>query len=758
MKRQEMKYLIYIIAVTGFLICSCSEQSGSQDKRIKITVLHSGNSTGEDGVKYREYMSDGFKCAGIDASFDHIYIDHLHYPLNYLVPNHGDEYLSRIEDYGPTLIVADGDAALQFVVADVAQIDSALNTRKYKLFHSLPVIFANAVQAEKLDLSSFTNITGFKNEIDLQRNLEVYTRITGNKNPVIELDPSDEDAGLYRQITKQAQSTASGYTITFVSDTDPYAHTDTLSVSGPAQRDTRDSQHATQDVQHIIQVKDDILNYGFIKHSGRPQFSTIRANFNTNEAIILGGYFASAETQIDDIIKYAVKILGGASPQSLPVATHKPDYYLDYNAMLRWQPSPLKYKDYSDDFTIVNVPLRVSHAFLFWLLIALAVIYVIASLSLIVYSILNYKSRNERFMTRIMQHEKMRRIMMIESQKLVYWFIKNDTIKLYKGFTDLYHLPEEMPLAEFDKYVNEDSKYSWSIITHYGDGNGKNRIRIHLDLTPQESHWYEFSFNSSHDSQETRLLMGIAYECDQEVEEDINLNKLQSDVNKSSVRQSLLSNISEDIRTPLNAVTGFSQLVLSGDTQFTKQEKEEFCKLVEENAKEIIRMIDNVLEQSQIEDGEIQIVPINTSARAFIHNVYKTHQIIVPNHLEFKEQPDSEDATVQMSPVYTMRVMDLLLSNAFKFTAKGCIEIGYKILADEGKVLFYCKDTGVGISEENCRHVFERFFKVYENDKGSGIGLYVAKTIIEKENGGIGVDSTEGKGSTFWFKLKKTNK
>lgn len=293
--------------------------------------------------------------------------------------------------------------------------------------------------------------------------------------------------------------------------------------------------------------------------------------------------------------------------------------------MLRWQPSPLKYKDYSGDFTIVNVPLRVSHSFLFWLLIAFAAIYVIASLSLIVYSILNYKSRNERFMTRIMQHEKMRRIMMIESQKLVYWFIKNDTIKLYKGFTDLYHLPEEMPLAEFDKYVNGDSKYSWSIITHYGDGNGKNRIRIHLDLTPQESHWYELSFNSSHDSQETRLLMGIAYECDQEVEEDINLNKLQSDVNKSSVRQSLLSNISEDIRTPLNAVTGFSQLVLSGDTQFTKQEKEEFCKLVEENAKEIIRMIDNVLEQSQIEDGEIQIVPINTSARAFIHNVYKTH-------------------------------------------------------------------------------------------------------------------------------------
>ncbi len=753
-----MKYIIYIIAVTGLLISSCSEQYASQDGRVKIIVLHSNDSTGEDGVKYREYMSEAFGNAGVDASFDHIYIDHLHYPFNYLIANHGEEYIRRIADFDPDLIVADGDEALQFAVTDVAHIDSALNARKRKLFHTTPVVFANVVRTDNLDLASFDNITGFKNDIDLQRNLEVYKKITGDKNPVIELDPFAEDSALYRQLKAQAQS-AGGYAVTFVSDMAPYTHTGSLSISNSTMADAHSKRHAIPDGRHLIQVKDDILNYGFIKRSDSPQFTAIRANFNTSETLILGGCFSSAETQIDDVAGYAVKILrGGASPRSLAIATHKSGYYLDYNAMLKWRPSKLRYDDYCDDFTIINAPFSVTHAFLFWLLIAFAVVYVIASASLIVYAILNYKSHNERFMTKIMQHEKTRRMMMIESQKLVYWFVNGDTIKFYKGFTDLYHLPEEMPIADFDKYVNEDSRYSWSIITHYGDGNGKNRIRIHLDLSPQDSHWYEFSFNSSHDSQETRSLMGIAYECDQEVEEDINLNKLQSDANKSSVRQSLLSNISQDIRNPLNAVTGFSQLVLSTDTQFTRQEKEEFCKLVEENAKEITRMIDNVLEQSQIEDGEIQIVPIATSARSFIHNVYKTHKIIVPNHLELKEQADSGDATVQMSPVYTMRVMDILLSNAFRFTAKGSVEIGYKTLADEGMVVFYCKDTGMGISEENCRHVFERFFKVFENDKGTGLGLYIAKTIIEKEDGEIGVESKEGKGSTFWFKLKKTDK
>ena len=70
---------------------------------------------------------------------------------------------------------------------------------------------------------------------------------------------------------------------------------------------------------------------------------------------------------------------------------------------------------------------------------------------------------------------------------------------------------------------------------------------------------------------------------------------------------------------------------------------------------------------------------------------------------------------------------------------------------------FYCKDTGIGLSEENLQHVFDSNFKVFDYDKGAGQGLSIAKTIIEKEDGTIGAESQEGVGSTFWFTLKKVD-
>ena len=107
-----------------------------------------------------------------------------------------------------------------------------------------------------------------------------------------------------------------------------------------------------------------------------------------------------------------------------------------------------------------------------------------------------------------------------------------------------------------------------------------------------------------------------------------------------------------------------------------------------------------------------------------------------------------------------MRIRQILINlanNAIKFTVTGYVEIGYTVEIGKDVVKFYCKDTGIGISKENLPRVWERYFKVFDYDKGTGLGLTIAKTIIEKEGGVIGVDSQEGVGSTFWFTLKKVD-
>ena len=138
-------------------------------------------------------------------------------------------------------------------------------------------------------------------------------------------------------------------------------------------------------------------------------------------------------------------------------------------------------------------------------------------------------------------------------------------------------------------------------------------------------------------------------------------------------------------------------------------------------------------------------------------SIYQSSQLIMPSNLQLRLMCDAEDVFVMMSPAYTRTAFNAFISNAIKYTVTGYIEIGYTVLPGKDLVKFYCKDTGIGLSEDNLQHVFDSNFKVFDYDKGEGQGLSIAKTIIEKEDGEIGAESQEGVGSTFWFTLKKVD-
>lgn len=129
----------------------------------------------------------------------------------------------------------------------------------------------------------------------------------------------------------------------------------------------------------------------------------------------------------------------------------------------------------------------------------------------------------------------------------------------------------------------------------------------------------------------------------------------------------------------------------------------------------------------------------------FVAKTYRANNVQVPSHIEFV-QKTSEDAIIEVDADRLTQVLNNFISNAIKNTPSGSITLGWTV--NEGEVDIYVEDTGVGISEENQKTIFEKYTK-FDGKSGAGLGLNICKTIVERQNGSIRVSSELGKGSRF---------
>ena len=127
------------------------------------------------------------------------------------------------------------------------------------------------------------------------------------------------------------------------------------------------------------------------------------------------------------------------------------------------------------------------------------------------------------------------------------------------------------------------------------------------------------------------------------------------------------------------------------------------------------------------------------------------HTLKIPDHVRFSFNRDLPSVKLNSDPKRLTQVISNFLTNAIKFTSNGEIKLDYRL--KENKIYVSVTDTGIGISEEACKNIFDRFVKLNAHKQGTGLGLSISKSIIEKLGGNIGVCSTLGKGSTFWFTL-----
>ncbi len=231
-----------------------------------------------------------------------------------------------------------------------------------------------------------------------------------------------------------------------------------------------------------------------------------------------------------------------------------------------------------------------------------------------------------------------------------------------------------------------------------------------------------------------------------------------------STQNIFLATISHDIRTPLNGVIGFLELL--SETDLTPEQRK-YVELALTSSRQLLALVNDILEVAKIQAGQIEFHEEPLDIIKLIKDTAISLSSKKSEKVELKINLPELDFWVKADPKRLRQIFFNLISNAFKFTEKGYVEIGLKKVVDQGdkaKFLFYVKDTGIGIPYEKQPFLFRPFFQVHSELQrkvtGTGLGLFISRQLAKMMGGDIWVESEPGKGSTFYvyLTLKKAPK
>jgi PAS domain S-box-containing protein len=226
------------------------------------------------------------------------------------------------------------------------------------------------------------------------------------------------------------------------------------------------------------------------------------------------------------------------------------------------------------------------------------------------------------------------------------------------------------------------------------------------------------------------------------------------------LKSAFLANMSHEIRTPMNGIMGFSQMLQS--REFPKDKQKKFLNTIHSSTKHLLNIINDLVDVSKIEANQLSVNYQQFSLNNLMQELYSSYKNQLKDsekdhiQLEMDLGLNNEESHIESDSHRLRQIMDNLLNNALKFTNEGAVEFGYN-LKNDNKLLFYVKDTGIGIASDKKDLVFERFRQIDESSsrsyEGTGLGLTISKNLVELLGGQMWVESEEGEGSVFYFTL-----
>lgn len=330
---------------------------------------------------------------------------------------------------------------------------------------------------------------------------------------------------------------------------------------------------------------------------------------------------------------------------------------------------------------------------------------------------------------------------------------------------------EDFVIKESDLFKVEDANIVGSTI--YDVGFQKNMAQkiyscIQSSLRNNTIETIEYSLNTPNGTYlyemrlaklTSRSVISVARDITRRKNAEFSLEKAKKKAEESDrLKSAFLANLSHEIRTPLNIITNFTRMLSDGDLEGA--ERIELSDAISQNGTQLLNMIDNTIHLSKIETDAVDMRSAFCKVNTMVRDIYNRSRAIIPDARPVKLHLDLDVPNPAFGFVTDAsllgEILNILADNAIKYTLKGEIRIGYEMLRNEA-IKFFVSDSGIGIPEEELENIFSRFYRVKNeiNDitSGSGLGLPIAQHYVQLLGGELQIETSPGKGTTFWFHL-----
>ena len=507
----------------------------------------------------------------------------------------------------------------------------------------------------------------------------------------------------------------------------------------------------------FLRLKNDLYSDMALNHRIGHYFSATPERFDLPLPGVLnaclGGYFSPFPIMAREVKQIADQILlDNIEPHDIVWRQHERGYWLDWRQACHIHPYA---SDFDSRIQFVNLPwkyrspthLRIYHL---WIPL-LGGLFVLAIIAIIGYLYFDFERQTRSLYAageEAAQAQLIVEEISVANHSFFFRISPDEKIHIQEGFfrhLGWRHRPISLSVAI--RCLDETDRRALRLAI----GQGKTRERRYLELTlrlPTTHINHLLIIHLTHlpgiDGQLPQIVGMFwaaenASQARQVREEAMRLSE------ESTLKESFLASMGHEIRNPLNAIMGFSRLLMEQRSILSDEERAEYSHYIMQSNEQLLSLLNGVFEHSAEKDLNLELSV--KSVKDLMNELYMIHTVVVPQQLSFSFEEDDEDVQVECNRSALLQIVSNLMNNAIKFTSKGRITLGWERIGDW--VTIYVEDSGLGIPDDFLPKIFEKFYKVDAHSMGAGIGLPLCKRLVENMGGEIKVESIVGVGSCF---------